>query len=98
MPKVIKGKKDVLGYSYKSQYVLCQAITWIHLVAVSFFSWLNADTLSKRQGNDKHVFQKTKMPRTEEGQIYYVRNELYSIMAHFKHERQISENRGLEVY
>lgn len=36
-------------------------------------------------------FKKTELPRTEEGQIYYVRNELSSTMAHFKHERHMSE-------
>ena len=43
-------------------------------------------------------FKKTELPRTEEGQIYYVRNELSSTMAHFKHERHMSrENSKCEA-
>ena len=36
-------------------------------------------------------FKKTELPRTEEGQIYYVRSELSSTMAQYKHERHMSE-------
>jgi hypothetical protein len=43
-------------------------------------------------------FKKTEMPQCEEGQIYYIRNELYSTMACFKHEHCIAENNRSEMY
>lgn len=42
--------------------------------------------------------EKTEMPPAEEGQIQYVRNELYSAMAHFKYEHHISENNRFKAY
>lgn len=42
--------------------------------------------------------KKTAMSQAEEGQIYYVRYELYSTIAHFKHEHHISEKSKFKAY
>lgn len=61
------------------------------MLIVSFFpGWMPTDCLKDRVMTNT-CFKKTELPRTEEGQIYYIRSELSSTMAQYKRERHTSE-------
>ena len=49
------------------------------------------DSWGRKESDTTERLNRTELNWTEEGQIYYVRNELSSTMAHFKHERHMSE-------